>query len=70
VFAQPAIAEHLAFLERLDSRGQLVAAGPLPEPPGAGMTTVRVPAGADVDVHDLATRAATAASPKACSPSK
>jgi uncharacterized protein YndB with AHSA1/START domain/uncharacterized protein YciI len=56
VFAQPAFAEHVAFLERLNSRGLLVAAGPLPHPPGAGMTIVRVPAGAEVDVHDLATR--------------
>jgi uncharacterized protein YciI len=56
VFAQPAFADHLAFLERLNSRGLLIAAGPLPEPPGAGMTIVRVPAGAEVDVRDLATR--------------
>jgi hypothetical protein len=47
----------VAFLERLTSRGLLVAAGPLPEEPGSGMTIVRVPAGVDVDVRDLATRA-------------
>lgn len=54
--ALSSFAEHVAFLERLRSRGLLIAAGPLPEPPGAGMTIVRVPAGDDVDVHDLATR--------------
>jgi hypothetical protein len=36
--------------------GLLGAAGSLPEPAGAGITIVRVPAGDDVDVHDLATR--------------
>jgi uncharacterized protein YciI len=56
VFAQAAFAEHVAFLQRLKGRGVLVAAGPLPEEPGSGMTVVRVPAGDDVDVHDLATR--------------
>jgi uncharacterized protein YciI len=56
VFAHPGFAEHVAFLERLNSRGLLLAAGPLPEEPGSGMTIVRVPAGDDVDVHDLATR--------------
>ena len=56
MFAQPAFAEHVAFLQRLNSRGLLIAAGPLPEPAGAGMTIVRVPAGDEVDVHDLATR--------------
>jgi uncharacterized protein YciI len=55
VFAQPLFAEHLAFLNRLHSRGLLVAAGPLPDRPGAGMTIVRIPAGTEVDVHDLAT---------------
>jgi uncharacterized protein YciI len=54
VFAQPLFAEHVAFLNRLHSRGLLVAAGPLPEHPGAGMTIVRIPAGTEVDVHDLA----------------
>jgi uncharacterized protein YciI len=56
VFAQPLFAEHVAFLNRLHSRGLLVAAGPLPEQPGAGMTIVRIPAGAEVDVVDLARR--------------
>ena len=55
VFAHPGFAEHVAFLERLNSRGLLVAAGPLPEEPGSGMTIVRVPAGDDVDLLDLAT---------------
>jgi uncharacterized protein YciI len=55
VFAHPGFAEHVAFLDRLSSRGLLVAAGPLPDEPGSGMTIVRVPAGDDVDVGDLAT---------------
>jgi uncharacterized protein YndB with AHSA1/START domain/uncharacterized protein YciI len=56
VFAHPGFGEHVAFLERLRSRGLLLAAGPLPEEPGSGMTIVRVPAGDDVNVGDLATR--------------
>lgn len=56
VFAHPGFTEHVAFLERLNSRGLLIAAGPLPEEPGSGMTIIRVPAGDDVDVRDLATR--------------
>jgi uncharacterized protein YciI len=56
VFAHPGFAEHVAFLERLTSRGLLLAAGPLPVEPGSGMTIIRVPAGDDVDVADLAMR--------------
>ena len=56
VFAQPLFAEHVAFLNRMHGRGLLVAAGPLPERPGAGMTIVRIPAGTEVDVLDLARR--------------
>jgi uncharacterized protein YciI len=56
VFAHPGVAEHVAFLERLNSRGLLRAAGPLPEEPGSGMAIVRVPAGDGVDVPDLAMR--------------
>lgn len=43
VFGHPLFAEHVAFLNRLRARGLLVAAGPLPEEPGAGMTVVRSP---------------------------
>lgn len=56
IFAHPAFAEHVAFLERLRDRGLLVAAGPLPDEPGAGMTIVRVrPEHGEVDVIALAT---------------
>jgi uncharacterized protein YciI len=43
VFADPRFAEHLAFLRRAQERGWLVAAGSLPDSPGAGMTVLRVP---------------------------
>jgi uncharacterized protein YndB with AHSA1/START domain/uncharacterized protein YciI len=56
IFQHPGFAEHVAFLERLHGRGLLVAAGPLPDEPGSGMTVVRVPEGDDADMHDLATR--------------
>jgi uncharacterized protein YciI len=56
IFAHPAFREHVAFLERLDERGLLVAAGPLPDAAGEGMTIVRVlPEHGDIDVYDLAT---------------
>lgn len=56
IFAHPAFAEHVAFLERLRDRGLLVAAGPLPDEPGVGMTVVRVrEEHGDVDVTSLAT---------------
>ena len=56
IFAHPAFAEHVAFLRRLEGRGLLVAAGPLPDEDGAGMTVVRVPADrSDVDIQQLAT---------------
>ena len=45
--------EHRAFLQRLDRRGLLVAAGPLADQPGSGMTVVRASPG--VDVTKLAT---------------
>ena len=55
VFADPRFMEHVAFLERLASRGLLVAAGPLPDEPGAGMTIVRD----DSDTVDVAALATT-----------
>lgn len=51
VFEHPAFLEHVAFLRRLQADGMLVAAGPLPDEPGAGMTVVRV--SDDVDVRAL-----------------
>jgi len=56
IFAHESFAEHVAFLNRLAERGQLVAAGPLPDESGAGMTIVRVRREhGDVDVTALAT---------------
>ncbi|MEO6503542.1 MAG: SRPBCC domain-containing protein [Jatrophihabitantaceae bacterium] len=53
LFEHPGLIEHLAFLQRLDERGLLVAAGPLADQPGSGMTVVR--AAPDLDVARLAT---------------
>ena len=53
VFEHPGIAEHYAFLQRRVMAGELVAAGPLPDEPGNGMTVLAVP---DLDT---ATRLAT-----------
>jgi uncharacterized protein len=52
VFEQPGIAEHYAFLERRAEAAQLVAAGPLLDESGAGMTVL------DVDSADEAERLA------------
>jgi uncharacterized protein YciI len=46
LFAQPGFAEHAAFLRRMHENGFLVAAGPLSDQPGEGMTILRLP-GAD-----------------------
>jgi uncharacterized protein YciI/uncharacterized protein YndB with AHSA1/START domain len=40
VFESPLFADHIEFLRDLASRGALVAAGPLPDTIGAGMTVV------------------------------
>ena len=39
----PRFAEHVAFLARMRDAGYLIAAGPLPEEQGAGMTILRLP---------------------------
>ena len=55
VFARPEFGEHVAFLNRLHAAGLLVAAGPLPDEAGAGMTVLRVPAGPGApDADDVA----------------
>jgi len=46
LFADPMFAEHVAFLTRMRDAGYLVAAGPLTDVPGEGMTILRLP-GAD-----------------------
>lgn len=53
VFEHPGISEHYAFLQRRIAAGELVAAGPLSDEPGSGMTVLAV---ADLDT---ATRLAT-----------
>lgn len=56
IFGHAAFGEHVAFLQRLDERGLLVAAGPLSDAAGEGMTIVRVlPEHGDVDIYELAT---------------
>lgn len=46
VFEDPRFRDHLAFLARMRQAGYLVAAGPLLDQPGQGMTILRLP-GAD-----------------------
>jgi uncharacterized protein YciI len=56
VFDHPDFAEHVAFLHRLDEAGLLVAAGPLPDEAGAGMTVIRTSGHPDAaEVRRLAT---------------
>jgi uncharacterized protein YndB with AHSA1/START domain/uncharacterized protein YciI len=52
VVEHPDFAEHRAFLQRLARHGLLVAAGPLPDQLGSGMTVVKAPP--DLDVARLA----------------
>lgn len=52
VVEHPDFAEHRAFLQRLARYGLLVAAGPLPDQLGSGMTVVK--ASPDLDVPRLA----------------
>jgi len=40
VFEHPGIAEHFAFLRRLDAAGVLIAAGPFDDVRGEGMTVI------------------------------
>jgi uncharacterized protein YciI len=46
VFEDPRFAGHVAFLNRMSEAGYLVAAGPMPDAAGDGMTILRLP-GAD-----------------------
>ena len=57
VFDDPRFAEHVAFLHRMHDAGHLVAAGPLTDNPGHGMTILCLP-GADqlVQATQLATQ--------------
>lgn len=56
LFADPRFAEHVAFLQRMSTRGYLVAAGPLTDADGSGMTVLRLPGPDRLDeVTQLAT---------------
>ena len=56
LFETPGFGEHVAFLQRMAQAGFLVAAGPLGDEPGAGMTVLRLPgAGRLADARRLAT---------------
>jgi uncharacterized protein YciI len=57
LLSAPGFADHLAFLTRMREAGVLVAAGPLLDAPGEGMTVLRLP-GSDRldDARALATR--------------
>jgi uncharacterized protein YndB with AHSA1/START domain/uncharacterized protein YciI len=46
LFSQPGFGEHMEFIYRMRERGYLVAAGPLTESDGEGMTVLRLPADA------------------------
>ena len=56
LFHAAGFAEHLAFLHRMQQAGYLVAAGPLTDGPGEGLTILRLPG---PDRFDEATRLAT-----------
>ena len=43
LFAAPGFADHVAFLRRMHHAGYLVAAGPLLDAAGCGMTILRLP---------------------------
>jgi uncharacterized protein YciI len=53
IFDHPGFAEHYAFLQRRAAAGELLAAGPLPDRQGVGMTII------EVDSLETATRLAT-----------
>jgi uncharacterized protein YciI len=57
LFADPRFAEHVAFLTRMRDAGYLVAAGPLTDVPGEGMTILRLPGAGQLDrATELATK--------------
>jgi uncharacterized protein YciI len=56
IFDDPRLAWHAEFLGRMREAGYLVAAGPLPDEPGAGLTVLRLPgAGQAEKARKLAT---------------
>ncbi len=57
LFGDPRFAEHVAFLTRMRDAGYLVAAGPLTDVPGEGMTILRLPGTGQLDwATELATK--------------
>jgi uncharacterized protein YciI len=56
LFEDPRFGEHVAFLGRMHEAGYLVAAGPLPDAAGEGMTILRLPGAGQLSA---ATRLAT-----------
>ena len=57
LFGDPMFAEHVAFLTRMRDAGYLVAAGPLTDVPGEGMTILRLPGAGQLDrATELATK--------------
>ena len=57
LFGDPRFAEHVAFLTRMRDAGFLVAAGPLTDVPGEGMTILRLPGAGQLGrATDLATK--------------
>jgi uncharacterized protein YciI len=49
VFEDPRFADHIAFLRRMSVAGYLVAAGPLTDTAGDGMTILRLPGGGQLE---------------------
>lgn len=49
IFDDPRLAWHAEFLGRMHEAGYLVAAGPLPDEPGAGLTVLRLPGAGQAD---------------------
>ena len=57
LFGDPRFAEHVAFLTRMRDAGYLVAAGPLTDVPGEGMTILKLPGEGQLDwATELATK--------------
>jgi uncharacterized protein YciI len=49
IFDDPRFGWHVEFLGRMREAGYLVAAGPLPDEPGAGLTVLRLPGAGQAD---------------------
>ncbi len=57
VFADPRFADHVAFLDRMNEAGYLVAAGPLSDVHGEGLTILRLPGEGSLEwATELATK--------------